>query len=74
MCSLPMEGIAFYEETTQGFSISRTNVTTARAAENIGRAVGEYVVVHTGRLCRLETPFHAGDCLANIKKKQSDPQ
>ena len=52
----PAEGVMLYEETVHGFHVSRTKITTAHAAEALGRAVGEYVILHTGRLRRLESP------------------
>ncbi len=68
-----LDGIKVCEETVHGFPVSRTHVMTARAAESIGRAVGEYVVIRTGRLCRLETPFPASDCLAFYLRKYGYP-
>ena len=62
-----------YDETVHGFRVSRTKITTAHAAEALGRAVGEYVTLHTGRLRRLESPSCAGSCLAAYLRKYLRP-
>lgn len=62
-----------YDETVHGFHVSRTRITSAHAAEALGRTVGEYVILHTGRLCYLESPSCAGRCLAAYLRKYLRP-
>ncbi len=69
----PAEGVMLYDETAHGFRVFRTKMTTAHAAEVLGRTVGEYVILYTGRLGRLESPSRAGSCLAAYLRKYLRP-
>lgn len=62
-------GVDVREETVCGFNISRISVTNEQAAAALGKSVGEYVTIRTGRLWELMEPRKAGDCLAVYLRK-----
>jgi len=69
MSSPAADGVKIYDKVVHGFRVYRTCIITRHAAEALGRAIGEYVVIHTGRLCHLETLTRAGRCLAVYLRK-----
>ena len=48
-------GVVAQEETVCGFNVSRVCVTSRQAAAALGRPMGEYVTIQTGRLRELSS-------------------
>lgn len=62
-------GLEIQEETMCGFNVSRACVTSRQAAAALGKSMGEYVTIRTGRLWEMVEPRKAGDCLAVYLRK-----
>lgn len=62
-------GLEIQEETMCGFNVSRVCVTSRQAAAALGKSMGEYVTIRTGRLWEMVEPRKAGDCLAVYLRK-----
>ena len=61
---MKVDGIEYFNETIHGLEVRFTEITTRAMARHLGRPVGTYAAIHTGRLKDLGDWRPAANCLA----------